>query len=203
MKFPSKVLQEAVEAVSMLPGIGKKSALRLVLHMIQDQNDKADTIAQSLSSLKTKIKHCSECHMISDDVICEICSTPARNNGVLCVVESIKDVMAIEETQQYNGLYHILGGVISPIDGIGPEELNIESLLTRIDNEEIKELIMAISPTIDGETTIFYISKQLDGKDVEISTIARGVSFGGELEYADVMTLGRSISRRLPYELSS
>lgn len=203
MKFPSKVLEDAVNAVSLLPGIGKKSALRLVLHLIQDENHSAEIIASSLKLIKTDIKHCQRCHMISDHDLCDICKTPARNIGVLCIVESVKDVMAIEETQQYNGLYHILGGVISPIDGIGPDELNIDSLIKRVEGEQVKELIMAISPTIDGETTIFYISKKLKGLDVNISTIARGVSFGGELEYADVMTLGRSISKRLPYELST
>lgn len=200
MKYPSKVLEQAVMAISALPGIGRKSALRLAIHLVQDQNQKSEKLVEALNSLNTNIKHCKKCHIISDNEICDICSSPHRVKDTICVVENLRDVMAIEETQQYSGLYHILGGVISPINGIGPNDLNITDLSHRIVSEGIKELIMAISPTIDGDTTIFYLSKVLKDTDVTISTIARGVSFGGELEYADELTLGRSIMSRLPYK---
>jgi len=200
MKYPSKVLEQAVMAISALPGIGKKSALRLAIHLVQDQNQKSEKLVEALTSLNTNIKHCKKCHIISDNDICDICSSPHRVKDTICVVENLRDVMAIEETQQYSGLYHILGGVISPINGIGPNDLNITDLAHRIASEGIKELIMAISPTIDGDTTIFYLSKVLKNSNVSISTIARGVSFGGELEYADELTLGRSIMSRLPYK---
>lgn len=200
MKYPSKVLEQAVMAISALPGIGKKSALRLAIHLVQDQNQKSEKLVEALNSLNTNIKHCKKCHIISDNDICDICSSPHRVKDTICVVENLRDVMAIEETQQYSGLYHILGGVISPINGIGPNDLNITDLAHRIASEGIKELIMAISPTIDGDTTIFYLSKVLKNSNVSISTIARGVSFGGELEYADELTLGRSIMSRLPYK---
>jgi recombination protein RecR len=200
MKYPSKVLEQAVMAISALPGIGRKSALRLAIHLVQDQNQKSEKLVEALNSLNTNIKHCKKCHIISDNEICDICSSPHRVKDTICVVENLRDVMAIEETQQYSGLYHILGGVISPINGIGPNDLNITDLSHRIVSEGIKELIMAISPTIDGDTTIFYLSKVLKDTDVNISTIARGVSFGGELEYADELTLGRSIMSRLPYK---
>ena len=202
MNFPSKSLEKAVLAMSALPGIGKKTALRLVLHLVQDEFRKSEQIVQSLAELKAQIRHCKKCHIIADKDLCEICSSHYRNKKQICVVESLRDVMAIEDTQQYNGVYHILGGVISPINGVGPSELNIHTLIRRVEEEEAEELIMAISPTIDGDTTIFYISKLLAGKPVKISTIARGVSFGGELEYADELTLGRSIATRLPYTVN-
>lgn len=202
MKFPSKVLEEAVNAIASLPGIGKKTALRMALHLVQDNHQKAEKISLSLTDLIQKIKNCKKCHMLSDDDICDICNTPARNQGVVCLVENIRDVMAIEDTSQFNGRYHILGGVISPIDGIGPDQLNIDSLVKRVTDEGITEIIMALSPTIEGDTTIYYISKKLKDLDVTISTIARGVAFGGELEYADEFTLGRSISARMPYQSS-
>jgi recombination protein RecR len=202
MNFPSKSLEKAVSAIASLPGIGKKTALRLVLHLVQDEFRKSETIVNSLSELKNNIRHCKKCHIIADQDICDICSSHYRNKRQICVVESLRDVMAIEDTQQYNGVYHILGGVISPINGIGPSDLYIQSLIQRVNEEDVEELIMAVSPTIDGDTTIFYISRLLAGKQVKISTIARGVSFGGELEYADELTLGRSITTRLPYTVN-
>lgn len=202
MNFPSKSLEKAVTAIASLPGIGKKTALRLVLHLVQDDFRKSENIVNSLSELKKNIRHCKKCHIIADQDLCDICSSHYRNKRQICVVETLRDVMAIEDTQQYNGVYHILGGVISPINGIGPSDLNIQSLINRVNDEKTEELIMAISPTIDGDTTIFYISKLLAGKQINISTIARGVSFGGELEYADELTLGRSITTRLPYKVS-
>lgn len=200
MKYPSKVLENAVAAIATLPGIGKKTALRLALHLVNDQHNKAGVIGNALLSLKEEIKHCQICHSISDDNICDICSSHSRNKQVICVVENIRDMMAIEDTGSFNGMYHILGGLISPIDGIGPADLEIDSLVHRVISGEVEELIMAISPTIDGETTSFYISKKLPDS-VKVSIIARGVSFGGELEYADEVTLGRSISGRIPYKL--
>lgn len=200
MKYPSKVLEQAVNSISALPGIGKKTALRLALHLLQDKNQKALILSKSLSDMMENVKYCKTCHAISDEIICEICLSSHRNNGSLCVVENIRDMMAIEDTGSFNGKYHILGGLISPIDGIGPSDINIDALLMRVSDESINELIMAISPTIEGETTAFYISKKLSAKNIHISTIARGVSFGGELEYADELTLGRSISGRIPYK---
>lgn len=198
MKFSSKVLEKAVDAVSALPSIGKKSALRLVLHLAANNGDKKKRLIEALESLSRDLKQCERCHNYSDTEICEICADPVRNKKQICVVETVKDVMAIENTQQYSGVYHILGGVISPLEGVGPEDLKISELLGRIKEEEVEELIMAISPTIEGDTTIYYISKLLDNA-VTISTIARGVSFGGELEYADELTLGRSIHSRTVY----
>lgn len=189
-----------MEALASMPSIGKKTALRLAIHLIQDNTDKSEKIAQALSDLASNIKFCKHCYSVSDNDVCDICLDPRRNQELVCVVESVRDVMAIEETGQYNGLYHVLGGVISPIDGIGPSDLTIDALSERLDVQPIKELIMAISPTIEGETTIYYLSKTFEDKDVELSTIARGVSFGGELEYADELTLGRSILTRNPYK---
>ena len=199
MNYPSKILEQAVHAISSLPGIGRKTALRLALHLIQDQNHKTETLIEALTNLNTKIKQCKKCNLVADNDICDICASTMRNKRVICVVENLRDLLAIEDTQQFNGLYHILGGVISPINGIGPENLYIEGLIERVKNESVEELIMAVSPTIDGETTIFYLSKLLTDANIKISTIARGVSFGGELEYADEFTLGRSILSRTPY----
>ena len=201
MKFSSKTLERAVEAVSSLPSIGKKSALRLVLHLAGNKGDKKKRLIEALEALTNDLKQCSKCFNYSDKNICDICEDPARNQRQICVVESVKDVMAIENTQQYSGVYHILGGVISPLEGVGPEDLHIESLIQRIKELDIDELIMAISPTIEGDTTIYYISKLIDD-EVKISTIARGVAFGGELEYADELTLGRSIHSRVSYNNS-
>ena len=201
MNLSSKLLQDTVNALSSLPSIGKKSALRLALHLIDDETNKAKKIANVLGILKEQIKYCVHCHNISDLDECEICINPVRNRKVLCIVESIRDVIAIEVTQEFSGLYHVLGGVISPMDGIGPDQLNIDQLVQRVKEQEIDELIMALSPTIEGETTIYYITKLIDLDKLKVTTIARGVAFGGELEYADEVTLGRSIRSRLPYSV--
>lgn len=200
MNFSSKLLEDAVVAFSSLPGIGKKSALRLALYLMNQEQDVTQHIADALVQMRKNIKKCKQCYNISDNDICNICANPRRDKNTICIVESIRDVMAIEETSQFRGLYHVLDGVISPIEGIGPADLNIVSLIDRIKKENAKEIIMAISPTIEGDTTIFYISKQLKDLPVKISVIARGVSFGGELEYADELTLGRSIAARTPYQ---
>ncbi len=202
MNFSSKLIEDAVNAFASLPSIGKKTALRLVLHLIRQEPEMSEQFADAIMRMRKNIKECKQCHNISDEELCTICNDKKRDPAVICVVENIRDVMAIEETGQYRGQYHVLGGVISPIEGIGPTELNIDSLMERIQREEVKELIMAISPTIEGDTTIFYISKQLKNSPVKISTIARGISFGGELEYADELTLGRSIIARTPYRLN-
>lgn len=200
MNFSSKLIEDAVEAFAALPGIGRRTALRLVLHLVNQDKDKTITLSQTLSNMRSNIRECDNCHNLSDDKICSVCADMRRDRGIICVVESIRDVMAIEETQQYRGLYHVLGGVINPIEGIGPDKLNIETLMQRAAKEDVKEIIMAISPTIEGDTTIFYLTKNLKDFDVRVSTIARGVSFGGELEYADELTLGRSIVARIPYK---
>ena len=200
MTFPSKLLEKAVEAFTGLPGVGKKTALRLVLHLVKQDPSVAENFADALKTMRNGIKNCTICHNISDNDVCDICADPRRDRSVVCVVEGIRDIMAIEQTSQFRGLYHVLGGIISPIEGIGPSELNIESLVSRVENGEIREAILAVSPTIEGETTIFYVSKKLVPLGVQVTTIARGVSFGGELEYADEMTLGRSIVARVPYQ---
>ena len=200
MNFSSTLMEEAVLAFATLPGIGKKTALRLVLHLMNQPTQASEQFSEALVKMRRNIKHCSICHNVADTEVCTICSSPKRNKQIVCIVETIRDVMAIEATGQFNGVYHVLGGVISPIEGIGPDDLNIDSLEERVSNEKIKEVIMAISPTIEGDTTIFYISKKIKDLNVKISTIARGISFGGELEYADELTLGRSIATRLPYQ---
>lgn len=199
MNFSSKLIEDAVEAFAALPGIGRRTALRLVLHLVSQDKDKTMVLSQTLSKMRSNIRECDNCHNLSDDKMCTVCADVRRDKGTICVVESIRDVMAIEETQQYRGLYHVLGGVINPIEGIGPDKLNVETLMQRAAKEDVKEIIMAISPTIEGDTTIFYLTKNLKDFDVRVSTIARGVSFGGELEYADELTLGRSIVARVPY----
>jgi len=199
MNFSSKLLENAVKALSTLPGIGKKTALRLALHLINQPEDQVESFSRAIVSMKKDIKHCQVCFNLSDDVICSICRDPSRVKKFICVVESVRDVMAIEDTNQFRGTYHVLGGIISPLEGIGPSALNIDGLVSRVANNEVEEIIMAISPTIEGETTLFYLSKQLQSSQVKISTIARGVAFGGELEYADELTLGRSIISRVPY----
>jgi recombination protein RecR len=199
MNFSSKLIESAVEAFAGLPGIGRKTALRLVLHLVRRPSEDSEHFAQAILNLRRGIKICERCHNLSDTPICGICADARRDQSLVCVTEGIRDVMAIEETGQYRGLYHILGGVINPIEGIGPDQLNIDSLLRRVRESGVKEVIMAISPTIEGETTIFYLSKRLRDSGARISTIARGVAFGGELEYADEVTLGRSIIARVPY----
>ncbi len=201
-KYPSRLLENAINEFSKLPGIGRKSALRMVLHLLRQETDEVNAFGNSLIQLRKEIKHCKICHNISDTEVCQICSSPSRNEGVICVVENIRDVMSIENTQQFNGLYHVLGGIISPMDGIGPSDLEIESLIERIDSGTIAEIILALSTTMEGDTTNFYIFRKLKGKDVRISTLARGVSIGDELEYTDEITLGRSLLNRVPYENS-
>jgi len=200
MQFSSILLTEAVDSFSSLPGIGKKTALRLVLHLLNEDISLTESMAAKLVKMRNEIKQCTQCFNIADDPICQICLNPKRDKSLVCVVRSIKDIIAIEDTGHYYGVYHVLGNLISPIDGIGPDDIRIEELVTRVNTGGVKEIIMAISPTIEGETTIFYISKKLQDKEVSISTIARGVSFGGELEYADEITLGRSIVSRIKYE---
>ncbi|ARN71764.1 recombination protein RecR [Nonlabens tegetincola] len=202
MNFSSKILEEAVNQVSQLPGIGKRTALRLVLHLMRQPEQQTDALAQSLLSMRNDLKFCKKCHNVSDNDLCEICISHNRDQNLVCVVEDIRDVMAIENTSQYKGLYHVLGGKISPMDGVGPQDLNIPSLINRVKEEGIQELIFALSPTIEGDTTNFYIYKQLSDLDVNTSTIARGIAVGDELEFADEVTLGRSILHRVPYENS-
>lgn len=199
MNFSSKLIEDSVNAFATLPGIGKKTALRLTLHLLNMPPEVSESLCEPILKMRQNIQFCSTCHNISDEAMCSICTDKGRDRSVICVVESIRDIMAIENTNQYRGLFHILGGVISPIEGIGPSDLNINTLIDRVKTDEVKEIIMAISPTIDGETTIFYLSKQLAELPVKITTLARGISFGGELEYADELTLGRSIAARLPY----
>jgi recombination protein RecR len=202
MDFSSKLLENAVNEVSRLPGIGKRTALRLVLHLLKQPSENTKYLTESLQLLRTEVKSCKKCYNISDTVLCEICSNPKRNPEIVCVVEDIRDVMAIENTSQFRGLYHVLGGKISPIEGIGPQNLEIDSLVAKVKNKEVKELIFALSSTMEGDTTNFYIFKQIEDYDVLTSTIARGISVGDELEYADEVTLGRSIVNRIPFEQS-
>ncbi len=199
MKYSSQLIEKAVESFSSLPGIGKKTALRLTLHLLNKEASWVESFADSFVQLRNELKECSECHNLSDDTICSVCLDKRRNSEILCIVESIRDLMAIEETGHFNGHYHVFGGLISPIDGIGPEHLNLDDLEQRIGKRGIKEIVLAISPNIEGETTMFYISRKLKHLSIKISTIARGISFGGELEYADEITLGRSIISRIPY----
>ena len=202
MDFSSKLLENAVNEVARLPGIGKRTALRLVLHLLKQPVENTNYLTESLKVLRTEVKTCEKCHNISDTILCEICNNPKRDASVVCVVEDIRDVMAIENTSQFRGLYHVLGGKISPIEGIGPQNLEIESLIEKVKNNVIKELIFALSSTMEGDTTNFYIFKQIEKFGVATSTIARGISVGDELEYADEVTLGRSIVNRIPFEQS-
>lgn len=198
MDYPSKLIEDAVNQIAKLPGIGKKTALRLVLHLIKDREENTFTLADALTKLRANIKFCQSCHNISDTDLCIICASHRRDRGVICVVEDAKDVMAIENTAQFNGLYHVLGGVISPMNGIGPADLKIDSLVNRLNHgqTEIKEVILGLSPTMEGDTTAFYINKRIKDLSVKVSVIARGVPVGGDLEYADEITLGRSILGR-------
>ncbi|MES2812642.1 MAG: recombination mediator RecR [Bacteroidota bacterium] len=202
MDFSSKLLERAVNEMAQLPGIGKRTALRLVLHLLKQPQEQTDFLAKSLLQMREEIKFCKSCHNISDVDVCEICSNQNRNHKIICVVEDVRDVMAIENTGQFRGIYHVLGGKISPIDGIGPSQLNITTLVDKVKLGEVEEIIFALSSTMEGDTTNFYIYKQLKGFDVKTSTIARGISVGDELEYADEVTLGRSIVNRIPFENS-
>ncbi|MBU2904497.1 recombination mediator RecR [Arenibacter algicola] len=202
MEFSSKLLENAVYEMSQLPGIGKRTALRLVLHLLKQPKEQTARLANALVNLKDNIKFCKNCHNISDVEVCEICSNPRRDESLVCVVEDIRDVMAIENTGQFLGLYHVLGGKISPMEGVGPQDLTIYSLVDKAKQGKIKELIFALSSTMEGDTTNFYIYRQLEGLGVKTSTIARGIAVGDELEYADEVTLGRSILNRIPFENS-
>jgi len=202
MNFSSKLLENAVNEVSQLPGIGKRTALRLVLHLLKQPKERTSYLTTALDNLRAEVKLCTNCHNISDVELCELCSNTNRNSELLCVVEDIRDVMAIESTAQFRGLYHVLGGKISPIEGVGPQNLTIESLVKKVKKGGVKEIIFALSPTMEGDTTNFYIYKQLEHLNLNISTIARGISVGNELEYADEITLGRSILNRIPFENS-
>ena len=200
MIFSSALLENAVNEFAKLPGIGKKTALRLVLHLIKQDAEDVSQFSEIIARMRNEIKFCSRCYNISDKDLCNICSNIMRKQEMICVVETIRDVIAIESTQQFNGVYHVLGGVISPLDGIGPDQLTIDALVERIAKEDIEEIIFALSPTIQGDTTIYYISKKIKNNPVKITSIARGIAFGGELEYADEMTLAKSISNRIPVE---
>lgn len=202
MNFSSKLLENAVNEVSQLPGIGKRTALRLVLHLLKRPNEHTHHLTSALNNLVECIKLCESCHNISDVELCEICSSHNRNREIVCVVEDVRDVMAIESTAQYRGLYHVLGGKISPIEGIGPQSLTIDSLVEKVKSGAIKEVVFALSSTMEGDTTNFYIFKQIEKIDIKTSTIARGISVGDELQYADEVTLGRSIVNRIPFENS-
>lgn len=197
-QFPSKLLERAVNEFAKLPGIGRRTALRLVLHLLKQDAKMTDSLADSLKQLRKEVKYCHICHNISDTDTCELCANPRRDASTICVVENIRGVMAIENTGQFHGLYHVLGGVISPMDGVGPSNLELASLVERVRNNSVQEVILALSPTMEGDTTNFYISRQLAGLPVQLTTLARGLSVGDDLEYADEVTLGRSIATRVP-----
>lgn len=199
MQFSSSLLENAVNEFAKLPGIGRKTALRLVLHLLKQEPEEVGHFSEVVNRMRSEIKFCQRCHNVADGDICSICSNSMRKHEIICVVENIRDVIALESTQQFNGTYHVLGGVISPLDGIGPSQLNIDTLVSRVTKEECAEIIFALSPTIQGDTTIYYIQKKLP-QATRVTTIARGIAFGGELEYADEMTLGRSLQNRLPIE---
>jgi recombination protein RecR len=202
MEFSSKLLENAVNEMSQLPGIGKRTALRLVLHLLKQPKEQTEFLSKALQNMRNEIKFCSSCHNISDRSVCEICANPKRDSSIVCVVEDVRDVMAIENTGQFRGLYHVLGGKISPIDGMGPSQLNIVSLVEKLKLGFVSEIIFALSSTMEGDTTNFYIYKQIKNLPIKTSTIARGISVGDELEYADEVTLGRSILQRVPFENS-
>ncbi|MDO6597616.1 recombination mediator RecR [Oceanihabitans sp. 2_MG-2023] len=202
MEFSSKLLESAVNEMSQLPGIGKRTALRLVLHLLRQPEEQTLKLSKALENMRSHIKFCTSCHNISDVDLCEICANPHRNQELICVVEDVKDVMAIENTSSFRGLYHVLGGKISPMDGVGPHDLNVTSLVEKVKLGQVKELIFALSSTMEGDTTNFYIFKQIQDYNIITSTIARGISVGDELEYADEITLGRSIINRIPFETS-
>jgi recombination protein RecR len=202
MNFSSRLLENAVSEFSRLPGVGPKTALRLVLHLLNQPKEEVARFSEALTRLKNDVCFCKNCYNISDSAICEICATPSRDRSTICIVEDTRDVMAIENTNQYHGTYHVLGGLISPMDGVGPSDLTIGQLAERVKQDGVQEVILALSATMEGDTTIFYIYKKLKDMPVKISTIARGIAFGGEIEYADEITLGRSIVTRVPYENS-
>ncbi len=199
MNFPSKLIEDAVTEISRLPGIGKKTALRLALHLLKQNEAISEALALSITRMRSETRYCRICHTISDQEECSICQSHRRDRAVVCVVEDVRDVLAIENTNQYGGLYHVLGGVISPIQGVGPDELKIDSLVDRVGSGEVKEVILALSATMEGDTTSFYLSKRLKQAGVKISTISRGIPVGGELEFTDEVTLGRSILTRINY----
>jgi recombination protein RecR len=200
MQFSSSLLENAVNEFARLPGIGKKTALRLVLHLLRQDTREVGQFSEVIAKMRSEIKFCQRCYNVADGDICSICANSMRKQEMICVVESIRDVIAIESTQQYNGIYHVLGGVISPLDGIGPDQLHIDSLISRVEKERTEELIFALNPNIQGDTTIYYIHKKMQGAPLRVTTIARGIAFGGELEYADEMTLARSLQNRLPVD---
>lgn len=202
MNFSSKLLEDAVNEFSKLPGVGQKTALRLVLHLLNKEQEEVEHFGNAVIRLRKEIKHCSICHNISDNQICNICSANKKDKDIICVVEDTRDVMAVENTGQYFGVYHVLGGLISPMDGVGPADLFIDSLVQRVSTTPVKEVILALSATMEGDTTLFYLYKRLKDFQIPITTIARGIAFGGELEYADEITLGRSIVTRVPYQSS-
>ena len=202
MEFPSKFIENAVNEISSLPGIGKKTALRLVLFLLKQPKSQSINLSNAIEQMRLNVNFCKKCHNISDTDNCEICSNPNRDESIICVVEDIRDVMAIEKTSSFRGLYHVLGGKISPLDGIGPDELNIESLITKVRSNQIKEVILALSSTMEGDTTNFYIYRKISDFNIITSTIARGISVGDNLEFTDEITLGRSITNRIPFEKS-
>jgi recombination protein RecR len=199
-QYPSRLLETSVQEFAKLPGIGRKTALRLVLHLLRQERSEVEQFANAISNMRREVRFCKVCHNVSDEETCPICADKRRDAQTICVVENIQDVMAIENTQQFHGLYHVLGGVISPMDGIGPSDLEIDSLVDRVTSGDVKEVILALSPTMEGDTTNFYIFRKLAGSDVKISVIARGISVGNELEYTDEVTLGRSILNRTPFD---
>lgn len=201
MIYTSKLIEDAVNAFCKLPGIGKKTALRMVLHLLKEPQETTTFITERIDAMRRDIKFCKECNNIADDELCSICANPSRNRALICVVENFRDLITIENTGQFSGVYHILGGLLAPLDGIGPDQLYIPQLLERVHRLQPKEIIMALSPTIEGDTTVYYISKQINTPDILISGIARGVAFGGELEYADELTLGKAIAKRLPLDV--
>lgn len=201
MHFSSKTIEKAVEALSGFPGVGKRSALRMVMHLLRRPNTEVEALSEAMVQLKTQLMQCSVCCNISDTPICNICSSVNRQHQTICVVEDIMDVMAIENTGQYNGVYHVLGGLISPIDGVGPEDLNLDALINRLEGDAVQEIIMALNANVEGDTTAFYIARRLQNSSVKLSTISKGISVGSELEYTDEITLGRSLIARVPYQI--
>lgn len=202
MDFPSSLVQKAVDEIAQLPGIGRRSALRLVLHLLRQPKDFSERLSSAIATLRQQIRYCNTCHNISDADECSICTNPLRNQNVLCVVEDVRDVMAIEATGQFKGRYHVLGGKIAPMEGIGPQQLTIDALVERVENEDVREIIFALGSTMEGDTTNYYIFKKLSKFPLTFSVISRGIGVGDELEYADELTLGRSISQRIPFEVS-